>query len=214
LKNKDNISQKMGSSQNKNNSLTKSQLKSRDEKEDENNLIKKYEIKIVLLGDINVGKTSIVLRYSKNIFKNHYPPTIRGAYTQKNLLLQNGILIKFHIWDTSGQERYRTMSKLYYLDAEAIILVYDISNEESVINLKYWIQEIKNNVNIYNIILAIAANKCDIKEIDGKVDIKKGKKFADDNNLIFYETSALKGIGIEKMFYDIGNKYYDMKMKK
>ena len=145
----------MGSSQNKNNSLTKSQLKSRDEKEDENNLIKKYEIKIVLLGDINVGKTSIVLRYSKNIFKNHYPPTIGGAYTQKILLLQNGILIKFHIWDTSGQERYRTMSKLYYLDAEAIILVYDISNEESVINLKYWIQEIKNNVNINNIILAI-----------------------------------------------------------
>ena len=126
----------MGSKQNKNNSLTKLQLKSRDEKEDENNLIKKYEIKIVLLGDINVGKTSIVLRYSKNIFKNHYPPTIGGAYTQKNLLLQNGILIKFHIWDTSGQERYRTMSKLYYLDAEAIILVYDISNEESVINLK------------------------------------------------------------------------------
>ena len=204
----------MGSKQNKNNSLTKLQLKSRDEKEDENNLIKKYEIKIVLLGDINVGKTSIVLRYSKNIFKNHYPPTIGGAYTQKNLLLQNGILIKFHIWDTSGQERYRTMSKLYYLDAEAIILVYDISNEESVINLKYWIQEIKNNVNINNIILAIAANKCDIKEIDGKIDIKKGKKFADDNNLIFYETSALKGIGIEKMFYDIGNKYYDMKMKK
>ena len=204
----------MGSKQNKNNSLTKLQLKSRDEKEDENNLIKKYEIKIVLLGDINVGKTSIVLRYSKNIFKNHNPPSIGGAYTQKNLLLQNGILIKFHIWDTSGQERYRTMSKLYYLDAEAIILVYDISNEESVINLKYWIQEIKNNVNINNIILAIAANKCDIKEIDGKVDIKKGKKFADDNNLIFYETSALKGIGIEKMFYDIGNKYYDMKMKK
>ena len=214
MNNKDNISQKMGSSQNKNNSLTKSQLKSRDEKEDENNLIKKYEIKIVLLGDINVGKTSIVLRYSKNIFKNHYPPTIGGAYTQKILLLQNGILIKFHIWDTSGQERYRTMSKLYYLDAEAIILVYDISNEESVINLKYWIQEIKNNVNINNIILAIAANKCDIKEIDGKVDIKKGKKYADDNNLIFYKTSALKGIGIEKMFYDIGNKYYDMKMKK
>ena len=214
MNNKDNISQKIGSKQNKNNSLTKLQLKSRDEKEDENNLIKKYEIKIVLLGDINVGKTSIVLRYSKNIFKNHYPPTIGGAYTQKNLLLQNGILIKFHIWDTSGQERYRTMSKLYYLDAEAIILVYDISNEESVINLKYWIQEIKNNVNINNIILAIAANKCDIKEIDGKVDIKKGKKFADDNNLIFYETSALKGIGIEKMFYDIGNKYYDMKMKK
>jgi small GTP-binding protein len=106
------------------------------------------------------------------------------------------------------------MSKLYYLDAEAIILVYDISNEESVINLKYWIQEIKNNVNINNIILAIAANKCDIKEIDGKVDIKKGKKFADDNNLIFYETSALKGIGIEKLFYDIGNKYYDMIIKK
>ena len=181
---------------------------------DENQKSRQLEAKIVLLGDISVGKTSIVLRYSKNIFKNTYLPTIGGAYTQKNLLLENGINIKFHIWDTSGQERFRTMLKLYYHDAEAAILVYDINKEESLINLNYWIQELKNNVDINNMILGLAGNKCDIEEIDGRIDFKKGKKFAEDHNLIFYETSALKGIGIEKLFYDIGNKYYDMIIKK
>jgi Ras-related protein Rab-5C len=204
----------MGCLQNKNKPLNQSEIKIREEDKDDVNKLKDIEIKIVLLGDINVGKTSIVLRYSKNIFKNTYLPTIGGAYTQKNLLLENGINIKFHIWDTSGQERFRTMLKLYYHDAEAAILVYDINNEKSLINLEYWIQELKNNVDTKNIIIAMAGNKCDIEEIDGKVDFKKGKKFAEDNNFIFYETSALKGIGIENLFYDIGNKYYDLKIKK
>ncbi len=205
---------KMGCSNNKNKQLNHSIIKIKEEDKNKKNILKDFEIKIVLLGDINVGKTSIVLRYSKNIFKNTYLPTIGGAYTQKNLLLENGINIKFHIWDTSGQERFRTMLKLYYHDAEAAILVYDINNEKSLINLEYWIQELKNNVDTKNIIIAMAGNKCDIEEIDGKVDFKKGKKFAEDNNFIFYETSALKGIGIENLFYDIGNKYYDLKIKK
>jgi Ras-related protein Rab-5C len=213
LKNKDNISQKMGSSQNKNNSLTKSQLKSRDEKEEENNLIKKYEIKIVLLGDINVGKTSIVLRYSKNIFKNHYPPTIGGAYTQKILLLQNGILIKFHIWDTSGQERFRAMTNLYYRDAQVALLTYDITNESSFNSIDFWIQELKYKVENENMILCLVGNKCDVSSDERKISTAQGKKFAQENNMIFYETSAKTGEGVTDLFVTIANKVYEQQKK-
>ena len=210
----------MGCSSSKNNKPQNSSLKIRKEGNEEVKIKKEkkdFEIKLVLLGDINVGKTSIALRYSKNIYKEEekYLPTIGGAYTQKNIFLSDGISIKFHIWDTSGQERFRTMLNLYYNDAEAAILTYDITNEESLDSLNFWINELKNKVEIDKMILALAGNKCDEDDNNKrKVDERKGKKFASEHNMIFYETSAKNGTGIENLFLDIANQFYEMKKEK
>ena len=80
-------------------------------KEDEKT--KTIETKIVLLGDVNVGKTSIASRYCKNSFNDHHINTIGGAYQQQKVVLSNGSMVKLHIWDTSGQERFRAMTNLY-----------------------------------------------------------------------------------------------------
>ena len=107
---------------------------------------KPIEAKIVLLGDVSVGKTSIASRYCKNSFNEHHINTIGGAYQQQNLVLNNGTKMKLHIWDTSGQDRFRSMTNLYYRDAQVAILTYDVTNEASLESLDYWLKELNDKV--------------------------------------------------------------------
>ncbi len=104
-------------------------IKGADSKKTES---KEFEIKICLLGDVSVGKTSIASRFCKNSFNENYINTIGGAYQQQNIVLNNGAKIKLHIWDTSGQDRFRSMTNLYYRDAQVAILTYDVTNEHSL----------------------------------------------------------------------------------
>ena len=171
------------------------------------------EAKIVLLGDVNVGKTSIASRYCKNSFNEHHINTIGGAYQQQKVVLSNGTMIKLHIWDTSGQERFRAMTNLYYRDAQVAILTYDITNESSFTSIDFWIQELKYKVENENMILCLVGNKCDVSPEDRKITNFKGKNFAQENNMIFYETSAKSGEGVKDLFVTIANKVYEQ-MKK
>ena len=174
---------------------------------------KEIEVKIVLLGNINVGKTSIASRYCKNSFNEHHINTIGGAYQQQKVVLNNGAIVKLHIWDTSGQERFRAMTNLYYRDAQVAILTYDITSESSFTGIEFWIEELKYKVENENMILCLVGNKCDVNDGERKVPKNKGKKFAEDNNMLFYETSAKTGAGIKELFVDIANKVYEQ-MKK
>ena len=114
---------------------------------------KEFEIKICLLGDVNVGKTSIASRFCKNSFNDNYINTIGGAYQQQNITLNNGVKIKLHIWDTSGQDRFRSMTNLFYPDAQVVILTYDITNERTPESLNYCLNELNNKVEIDNMVL-------------------------------------------------------------
>ena len=185
-------------------------IKSTPKEEEKTKII---EAKIVLLGDVSVGKTSIASRYCKNSFNEHHINTIGGAYQQQKVVLGNGSMVKLHIWDTSGQERFRAMTNLYYRDAQVAILTYDITNESSFSSIEFWIQELKFKVENENMILCLVGNKCDVNSNERKITTQKGKNFAQDNNMIFFETSAKTGEGVKDLFVTIANKVYEQQKK-
>ena len=171
---------------------------------------KELEIKICLLGDVSVGKTSIASRFCKNSFNENYINTIGGAYQQQNIVLNNGAKIKLHIWDTSGQDRFRSMTNLYYRDAQVAILTYDVTNETSLESLNYWLNELNDKVEIDNMLLCLAGNKTDVDQSEKRVPTSKGKAFAEQHNMLFYETSAKTGVGVKELFQAIATKEYEL----
>ena len=200
-----------GESKQKANNSSKLQMKKETQKKSE---IKEFEVKICLLGDVNVGKTSIASRFCKNSFTDNYINTIGGAYQQQNIVLNNGAKIKLHIWDTSGQDRFRSMTNLYYRDAQVAILTYDVTNEQSLESLNYWLNELNDKVEIDNMILCLAGNKNDVEASKKTVPTSKGKAFAEEHNMIFYETSAKTGAGVKELFQAIAVKEYELLKEK
>ena len=100
--------------------------------------------KIVLIGEAGVGKTSIISQFIDQTFQEDLQASTGGTFTSKTLILNNGNTLKFDIWDTAGQERYRALTKLFYKDSNAAILVYDITRQDSFDELKnYWAQQIQ-----------------------------------------------------------------------
>ena len=201
----------MGCGESKQKGPSKLQVKTDTPKKQES---KEFEIKICLLGDVNVGKTSIASRFCKNSFNENYINTIGGAYQQQNIVLNNGAKIKLHIWDTSGQDRFRSMTNLYYRDAQVAILTYDVTNEESLEGLNYWLNELNDKVEIDDMILCLVGNKNDVDASKKVVSTSKGKAFAEEHNMIFFETSAKTGAGVKELFQAIAVKEYELLKEK
>ena len=167
-----------------------------------------FNCKVVLIGETGVGKTCIINRFINNKF---YPDTLSSLNAQfisKEMKFPQGQTVVLELWDTAGQEKYRSIAKIFYKDARAVIMVYDITDENSFNQLKeYWIEQIKENGN-KNVILAIAANKSDlIGEI--KVKNEEGEKFAKEIGAIFIPTSAKNAAGIQILFESIARKILD-----
>ncbi|XP_003388661.1 PREDICTED: ras-related protein Rab-22A-like [Amphimedon queenslandica] len=120
------------------------------------------EVKVCLLGDVGVGKTSLVGRFVHDTFSQNITTTLGASFMSKSLTVDNST-IKFQIWDTAGQERYRSLLPMYYRNAAAAIVVYDITNEGSFTVLQDWIAEL-HRLGPPNIVLAIAGNKCDLED--------------------------------------------------
>ena len=163
--------------------------------------------KVVLIGKSGVGKTSIISRYTSNIFKDSLMATPGANFITKRVdFPQDKKVIKLEIWDTAGQERYRSLAKVFYNNAAACILVYDIANKESFNELvKYWAPELKEN-SPKDIILAVAGNKSD-RYAESQVSEEEGKSFAKKMNAIYMRTSAKSNISIDELFNNIGNKF-------
>ena len=164
-------------------------------------------IKVVLVGESGVGKTSIISQFTSKKFDLHRETSLSAQFISKTVNFQDlGKEIKFDIWDTVGQEKYRSLAKIFYKDAKVIVFVYDITTEYSFNELKnYWYEETKSNTD-GNPILAVVGNKIDLYK-DQKVSNNDGKEFADKIGAIFQTTSAQSDSGISTLFDNIGKTY-------
>ena len=165
--------------------------------------------KIVLLGDSGVGKTCIISRFISGQFDINVNSTNGASYASKKIdYPELGKSLMLDIWDTAGQEKYKSLTKFFYKDAAMVILVYDITRKVSFDNLKnFWYKEIQT-YGEKNIVLAIAGNKSDLYD-DEAIPEKEAREFAKSIDAVFALTSAQNNSGINKLFQDIGNKYLD-----
>ena len=166
-------------------------------------------IKIALIGDSGVGKSSIALRFTNNEFDSSYISTGGAAYSNK-IIKKFGETLQLDIWDTAGQERYRSLGKSFYKDAFIVLLVYDITRQESFDNLKnIWYVELERNGEEKPII-AIVGNKIDQYEKENTVDEEEAKKYAGSVNAIFRVVSAKNGDNINDLFNRCLDAYYNL----
>ena len=165
--------------------------------------------KVVLLGESGVGKTSIITQFMDNEFTEDQQTTTGATFSTKSLTYEKYQKeISFEIWDTAGQEKYRSLTKMFYKDAAIAILVYDITRYDSFEQLRdFWVGQLKDNAP-KNLLLAIAANKSDLIG-EEKVDEGEARKFAESIGAIFRLTSAKQQTGVEDLFRDVGTKFLD-----
>jgi len=152
---------------------------------------------LLIIGDATVGKTCILRRFAHDKFTSNYISTVGIDFFTKDVIL-NDKKIHIKIWDTAGQERYRSLTQGFFRKAEGIIIVYDITNESSFNNLKFWIDSIESNTNSQNskIPAIIIGNKIDI--LERKVDKVSAENFAKNKNYKYFEVSAKTGIYIDE----------------
>ena len=154
--------------------------------------------KLIFLGDQSVGKSCILNRFLNDTFIENYQATIGLDFQSKNVQIENQD-IHLLLYDTAGQEKFRSLIPMYTRDANIVLLVYDISNKDSFSHLPDWLKDL-TNVNFDEVIFAIVANKVDLS---GKREVtaEEGQKFADEHNFIFQEISAKTGLGFSELFY-------------
>ena len=157
--------------------------------------------KILLLGDSSVGKTCYLMRYTDNTFQEIHMSTIGLDYKLKNVQLDDGKIVKIQIWDTAGQDRFRSITKNYYKGAHGIILIYDITNKKSFENVRNWINQIKEEVS-EKVSIILVGNKIDDEE-HRVVPTVEGEKLSKELGLMFFECSAKSGINIDSTFNEL-----------
>ena len=165
-----------------------------------------YLVKVKTVGDSNVGKSSIVVRFVDDTFSGQMAPTIGVEYKSK-IFEVYGNRVKATIWDTAGAERYRTITSNYYRGSHAIIFVYDVTERTSFENIeKFWLKEVKEYFpNTQEIIMLLVGNKID-NIYNRKVTEEEGEELARKHGMMFIETSAKEKIGVNEAFEEVVNK--------
>ena len=174
-----------------------------------------YLFKYIIIGDAAVGKSNLLLKYTQDQFKPEYQLTIGVEFGTKNLEIRKKIY-RIQIWDTAGQENFRSITRAYYKNSICAIVVYDITSRDTFNNVSIWIEDCKNQCP-KSIFMVLVGNKLDL---DAKREISsdEGRELAEKNGMLFFETSAKDGTNVENIFVEaadniannIDQNYYDL----
>ena len=156
-----------------------------------------YLLKYIIIGDSAVGKSNLLLRFAQNDFKYEYQLTIGVEFGAKNIEI-NKRRYRLQIWDTAGQENYRSITRAYYKNSVCAILVYDITNRDSFEHISNWIEDCLSQ-SPKTVFMVLVGNKSDLNE-QRKVSFEEGQQMAKNNNMMFFETSAKSGANVDKIF--------------
>lgn len=166
--------------------------------------------KLVLLGDTNVGKSCLVVRFARGEYFDYQEPTIGAAFLTQTVALGEGgppadaRVIRFELWDTAGQERYRSLAPMYYRGASAAVVVYDVTSRDSFEGAKSWVKELQRRGDPA-VVIALAGNKADVRE-GRAVPADEAKAYAADAGIICMDTSAKTGLNVKEVFVQIAKK--------
>ena len=155
-----------------------------------------YLIKYVIVGDSAVGKSNLLLRFTQGSFNSAYQLTIGVEFGSGRIIVKNEIF-RVQIWDTAGQENFRSITRSYYKNSACALLVYDISKKESFESIQSWIEDCKNSAP-ETVLMVLVGNKSDLTD-ERKVSEEEGREFAEKNGLLFFETSAKTGENVKEV---------------
>ena len=174
---------------------------------DQNDNQNKIDIKIITLGDSHVGKSCLIIKFIENKFSNSYVSTIGFDLKHKQIILKDGNKVRLTLFDTAGQERFRSLAKNYIRKANGILLIYDISDKSTFISIEKWMENIQDEIDD-KIPIILVGNKSDLND-KRKVSTEEGKKKANEYGFPFYETSCKTGVNVNKCFIELAELVYE-----
>jgi Ras-related protein Rab-1A len=170
-----------------------------------------YLFKIIIIGNSGVGKSSLLLRFTDRIFEYSHVSTIGVDFKIQTIQLDNKI-IKMQLWDTAGNERFRTITTSYYRGSHGVCIVFDLTDKQSFENINSWFTEIEKYAS-NNIKKILVGNKCDISK-DREISYKEANEFANKLNIPYIETSAKDSINVQELFINLAKTLKEDKLKK